>query len=554
MNKNKVTRFLALLLGTTMAISVVGCGNQGNENKKSESSKKESVKEDASKEDSSDASVAGEIPVDYFKGTTLEIAVAKQINDLSEDFNEKPIIKRATEQTGINIKWTLVDDAAVGERTAAMLASGELPDAMLGMIGTGDLVKNAEMFYDLSQDGLLETYCPDVLEHYEKAGQEVMSMLTMKDGSIRSLVTGSGASYGTAPFAAWWINKAWLDQLGLEVPKTGDDLYDVLCAFRDNDMNGNGKEDEIPLAFCNQDYTAIFMNFADMFGIAGANDDPTTYYYKIRDGKVSPTLNTDEFKAFLEYCNKLVSEGLMDAEGFSQTWDQYTAKQAEGRIGMFMMWDASYTPNQDDYILMTPPQALEGVEPIKTGIDGYFFGNLSGFVASAETENIEALLHWWNFIGGSIENIVISRGGEEGTAWYKDENGEYVSGLKPGVTVENYAEVAATAQFPNSSCPYTPLYVFKIAKGTTRLQGLDMYYDMMLSADAYLAPRLIDAKSAEDGSFLRTDLMPMISNFIGTSVVDGITDDSWENFLADLDSYGYQEWLDWVQAYYNGEL
>ena len=33
------------------------------------------------------------------------------------------------------------------------------------------------------------------------------------------------------------INKNWLDQLGLSIPETTDELYEVLCAFRDNDMN-----------------------------------------------------------------------------------------------------------------------------------------------------------------------------------------------------------------------------------------------------------------------------------------------------------------------------
>ena len=47
-----------------------------------------------------------------------------------------------------------------------------------------------------------------------------------------------------------FINKTWLDNLGLEVPTTLGELKDVLIAFRDNDANGNGDTtDEIPLDF-----------------------------------------------------------------------------------------------------------------------------------------------------------------------------------------------------------------------------------------------------------------------------------------------------------------
>ena len=82
-----------------------------------------------------------------------------------------------------------------------------------------------------------------------------------------------------------FINKAWLDQLGLEVPTTTEELYEVLCAFRDNDMNGNGDTtDEIPLELCEKNWAAYVINFANPWGIAGNND--VDYWYKIEDGKV----------------------------------------------------------------------------------------------------------------------------------------------------------------------------------------------------------------------------------------------------------------------------
>ena len=39
-----------------------------------------------------------------------------------------------------------------------------------------------------------------------------------------------------------------LDALGLEMPQTVDEYYETLVAFRDKDPNGNGEQDEIPLA------------------------------------------------------------------------------------------------------------------------------------------------------------------------------------------------------------------------------------------------------------------------------------------------------------------
>ena len=44
-----------------------------------------------------------------------------------------------------------------------------------------------------------------------------------------------------------FINKTWLDKLGLQMPTTWDELENVLDAFKTQDPNGNGKADEVPM-------------------------------------------------------------------------------------------------------------------------------------------------------------------------------------------------------------------------------------------------------------------------------------------------------------------
>ena len=45
-----------------------------------------------------------------------------------------------------------------------------------------------------------------------------------------------------------WIYQPWLDALGLEMPTTTDEFEQVLLAFKEQDPNGNGQADEIPLS------------------------------------------------------------------------------------------------------------------------------------------------------------------------------------------------------------------------------------------------------------------------------------------------------------------
>ena len=46
------------------------------------------------------------------------------------------------------------------------------------------------------------------------------------------------------------INKTWLDKVGKDVPTTVDEWKECLEAFKEaGDLNGNGKDDEVPYAF-----------------------------------------------------------------------------------------------------------------------------------------------------------------------------------------------------------------------------------------------------------------------------------------------------------------
>jgi putative aldouronate transport system substrate-binding protein len=115
-----------------------------------------------------------------------------------------------------------------------------------------------------------------------------------------------------------WIYKPWLDKLGLEIPKTTDEYYNVLKAFKEQDPNGNGEADEIPLTGAgalvwNGTYDAYFMNPFQL--------NPVTRMV-LNDGKVDVTYNKPEWKEGLAYLHKLQSEGLLDANSFTQDLDQ----------------------------------------------------------------------------------------------------------------------------------------------------------------------------------------------------------------------------------------
>ena len=94
-------------------------------------------------------------------------------------------------------------------------------------------------------------------------------------------------------------------------------MYDLLTRFKNEDPNGNGKADEIPLTDVDMNSTRVWLMAA--FGLR-------TRGVQVDDDVVSYTPISENYKAFLEYMNKLYSEGLLDAEVYGQSDEQKKQK------------------------------------------------------------------------------------------------------------------------------------------------------------------------------------------------------------------------------------
>lgn len=91
----------------------------------------------------------------------------------------------------------------------------------------------------------LGKYAPHQAKVYN-AFPELKTMLQQSDGKIYTYMTNTQTSRNDSTSGVLFINKTWLDKLGLPVPATMDEYYEALKAFKKKDPNGNGKADEIP--------------------------------------------------------------------------------------------------------------------------------------------------------------------------------------------------------------------------------------------------------------------------------------------------------------------
>ncbi|WP_322176499.1 extracellular solute-binding protein [Acutalibacter caecimuris] len=160
------------------------------------------------------------------------------------DLNENSMFQEMEKVTNVHIDWQYAGDADWGEQKSLLLAGGDLPDVFFGnnSLGDVDILTNLDLFVPL--EDYIEEYCPNIKAAYE-AEPIMRKLITQPDGHIYTL--SSKLPLRPKACDVPYINQKWLDNLGLEMPTTVDEWYNVLKAFKEQDANGNGDlNDEIP--------------------------------------------------------------------------------------------------------------------------------------------------------------------------------------------------------------------------------------------------------------------------------------------------------------------
>lgn len=123
------------------------------------------------------------------------------------------------------------------------------------------------------------------------------------------------------------IRQDWLDKLGLEAPRTLDEVYDVMVAFRDGDPVGDGSQ---PLGLGTAG-TYDIQPFMSSVGLM--------YGYEEVDGKRTIPYASDEAIPVYEWLAKIYEEGLYDPNFATATTADFRNLFMTDRVGMVTYWD-----------------------------------------------------------------------------------------------------------------------------------------------------------------------------------------------------------------------
>ena len=258
---------------------------------------------------------------------------------------------------------------------------------------------------------------------------------------ISSITTAEGACYGIPKIQIslsnetkykMWINQGWLDNLGLDVPTTIDEFYDMLVAFRDEDANGNGDpNDEIPFLTSTGFGGTATKFLTNAFVFEGDND----MFLLDADGNVTVSYIQDGWFDACNFLKQLHDEGLLDADSFTYNNDNLKAVACveEDLVGVVTNSSCAFMGAAND------PYRLRYVcvNPL-VGPDGVCF---SAYAASATT-TCWMVTPWANnpelcFRVGDFqfteEGFLRGRFGVEGEHWMTKE--DYLA-ANPGQSVE----------------------------------------------------------------------------------------------------------------------
>lgn len=313
-------------------------------------------------------------------------------------------------KTNVKIEWDVVSSDGFQERVNLVMASNSMPDAILK--GVPDITKTSADGSIVDISGLIDQYSTGLKSLFESYPEAKAASLS-PDGKIYSIPNINSLAPNKTDHKNMWINKKWLDNLGLEVPKTLDEFVNVLKAFRDKDANGNGDpNDEIPyvVEYSGGDHMARTNIFSGLWGIYSNMGYPNA---RITDHKVEIYSTSDKFKEVLQFMNMLYKEKLLDNSIYTQTSDVALSKFNSDRSGSFgLSSDDLWNKYSDDYIALAPPANSNGDTPV-IGLGSTYAG--PSMVITKADKTPEITLRWIdyfyteegaNFIGGLTDELV----------------------------------------------------------------------------------------------------------------------------------------------------
>lgn len=371
----------------------------------------------------------------------LELSVMLPVFNTSYPKDGSPVLAEIEKKTNTKIHIDWVPNSSYNDKFNITLASSKLPSIMY----VPDTKSSS--FVNAAKSGAFWDVAP-YLKNYKNLGQSNKTVL--ENYAI------DGKTYGIYRSRALGRNginfrQDWLENVGLQAPKTIDDFYNMLKAFKEKDPDKNGKDDTYGMVLVK--WTGTWASGFDTIKLwFGAPNK-----WGVANGALVPEHETAEYLEALKFMRKLFEEKLINQDFAVYDSAKWVDPVVNGKAGVIV--DVSDTAGRIEQKIHDALKAANKDEPNKQfvdnsiGVEGKnglkalpttgYAGILAIPKSSVKTE--EELKQVLQFIDQSneaeIQTLLYS--GIEGKHYTKDTDGFIIPSTD---TALNESEVAGLGQ------------------------------------------------------------------------------------------------------------
>ena len=456
---------------------------------------------------------------------------------------EWPVFKEIANKTNISLESSI--PKSTSDEVSAynlMISSGELADIVC-YSSISDLEKLGRDGGLLPLNDLIDKYAPNIKKLLEE-NKVFKTTAYSADGKIYQI-----PKIQEAPVAeAYFIRQDWLDKLGLEAPKTMDELYTVLKAFREKDPNGNGQKDEVP--YFDRAGHKMFDDILYMW-------DASTEFY-CRDDKMTYGPLEEEFKYAIKEVSKWYKEGLIDPEIFTRGAKARDILLGGNLGGMTHDWvgstaDYNYKLTKEipgfAFMPIAPPANQKGEVKERTAR-----GGVPGWGISSQCKDPETLIKYFDYFFSEEGSNLINFGIEGETYNMTDGKPVYTDAVMktdktPVAALRGYGAQYRVGMVEEYA--YEEAWITDIARDANKMYADGGWIDRQLPYfDGILGLKFTGEQEAE-----YKKIMNEIKPFVDESVQKWVLGSSdfekdYDKFIATLKEKGIDRALEIVQEAY----
>ena len=338
----KQKQIIALVSATALAATALaGCGKTSEEN--TQTTSEENTQTTAVGE--AEGTAKEDLPFSkYAETVTVHLGGsmnpnAKILDGMSYEDNAYTRFLKDDLNIEVVYDW-IASSSDYDEKMNLCIGSGTIPE----MMNVNATQYRALLKYDMIQplDQYFEDYASDKLKGFvESGGEELKKCITNDKGEMMAI---PAPSMMVGEMNEMWIRQDWLDNLGLEVPRTWDEMAAVAEAFVTQDPDGNGEDDTIGiLGPGNSNHiNDIGDNQFGLDPLFCSFQSYPQYWLQDEDGTVKYGSIQPETRVALEKIQKLYTDKLIDPEMLVRNNCQEAV--LSGKVGIFFgPWWSGYT-------------------------------------------------------------------------------------------------------------------------------------------------------------------------------------------------------------------